>query len=172
MIGALLILGAAALFVGRKKTFSVGAFRRHRTFGGNSGYRGYSMSNRAWEARQEGRYPQTDFKKIYGVTANSFDLLVNCYIITSGEWHHTSSWGNETKFYGWADDSYEEIYTENKKEIDKIALEARKREKVVSKLLDEAARDEIAADLYVEEYHKYNSWYDQIKEQITELFDE
>lgn len=34
-----------------------------KTFGGNSGYVGYSMSKRALNARNEGSYPKTDFKK-------------------------------------------------------------------------------------------------------------
>lgn len=150
----------------------VGYTRRHNTYGGNSGYRGYSMSNRAYEARQEGRYPRTDFKKEYGVTDNSFELLVSCGIITSGEWHHTSSWGNRTNFYGWDDDSYEEIYNEHKKEIDRIALEARKRQKVLSELVNAAARSEVASDKYFEENKKFHAWYEQIKDQIYELFNE
>ena len=43
-----------------------------KTFGGNSGYVGYSMSKRALNARNEGSYPKTDFKKEYSVTASHF----------------------------------------------------------------------------------------------------
>lgn len=46
-----------------------------KTFGGNSGYVGYSMSKRALNARNEGSYPKTDFKKEYSVTASHFDFL-------------------------------------------------------------------------------------------------
>ena len=104
---------------------------RYSLFGGNSGYVGYSMSKRAARAREEGRYPKTDFRKEYGVTAKSFDELVDAKIIASGEWHHTSKFGNETKFYGWDEDYYADIYEENKAVIDKLSRE-RKTDEIVS----------------------------------------
>ena len=104
---------------------------RYSLFGGNSGYVGYSMSKLAARAREEGRYPKTDFRKEYGVTAKSFDELVDAKIIASGEWHHTSKFGNETKFYGWDEDYYADIYEENKAVIDKLSRE-RKTDEIVS----------------------------------------
>ena len=90
-------------------------------YGGNSGYVGYSMSKRAMSARNEGRYPKTDFRKEYEVSVKSFDILVDAGIIQSGEWHHTSKFGNKTPFYGWEEDFYADIYQENKADIDKMA---------------------------------------------------
>lgn len=88
-------------------------------FGGNSGYVGYSMSKRAAKAREDGRYPKTDFRKEYGVSPKSFDALVDAGIIDNSEWHHTSVYGNKTTFYGWKGlGGY--IYAANKKEIDKM----------------------------------------------------
>lgn len=104
---------------------------RYSLFGGNSGYVGYSMSKRAARAREEGRYPKTDFRKEYGVTAKSFEELVDAKIIVSGEWHHTSMYGNETKFYHWDKDFYADIYEENKKQIDKLSRE-RKTNEIIS----------------------------------------
>ena len=104
---------------------------RYSLFGGNSGYVGYSMSKRAARAREEGRYPKTNFRKEYGVTAKSFDELVDAKIIASGEWHHTSKFGNETKFYHWDEDYYADIYEENKAVIDKLSRE-RKTDEIVS----------------------------------------
>ena len=88
-------------------------------FGGNSGYVGYSMSKRAAKAREDGRYPKTDFRKEYGVSPKSFDALVDAGIIDNSEWHHTSVYGNKTTFYGWKGLSGY-IYAANKKEIDKM----------------------------------------------------
>ena len=90
-------------------------------YGGNSGYVGYSMSKRAEQAREEGRYPKTDFKKEYGVTEKSFNALVKIGAIDDSEWHHTSKYGNKTTFYRWDDDLYESVYRDNKAEIDKLA---------------------------------------------------
>ena len=95
--------------------------RFSKRFGGNSGYVGYSMSKRAAEAREEGRLPKTDFKKEYGVGAKAFDALVDAGIISDGEWHHTSMYGNKTTFYSWAEDGFADFYAEHKKEIDAAA---------------------------------------------------
>ncbi|MBR5898580.1 MAG: hypothetical protein IKZ14_03835 [Muribaculaceae bacterium] len=52
-------------------------------FGGNSGYVGYSMSKRAAEAREEGRYPKTDFKKVYRILAQ-YLYMVMLYLTETG----------------------------------------------------------------------------------------
>ena len=96
----------------------------HTIYGGNSGYVGHSMSKRAAEAREEGRYPKNDFRKTYEVSPKSFDALVEAGIINDGEWHHTSVYGNKTTFYGW-DDIDAQIYAENKAEIDGIVKQTK-----------------------------------------------
>ena len=96
---------------------------RYRAFGGNSGYVGYSMSKRAARARNEGRYPKGDFKKEYHLTEKAFEVLDDIGMIDRGEWHHTSMYGNRTKFYGWAKPWMADAYMENKSAIDKLARE-------------------------------------------------
>lgn len=90
------------------------------SIGGNKGYVGYSMSVRAAQAREEGRYPKTDFLKEYGVSAKALQPLVDAGIISDREWHHTSKFGNKTTFYAWEEEEYADIYQDNKKEIDRI----------------------------------------------------
>lgn len=101
---------------------------RYSIYGGNKGYVGYSMSKRAANAREEGRFPKTDFKKEYGITDASLYALVEAGLIDNTEWHHTSVRGNRTPFYGWTDPSYADYYTEHKAEIDKAAREIAKAE--------------------------------------------
>ena len=100
-------------------------FSTHKPVGGNSGYVGYSMSKRAAWAREEGRFPKTDFRKEYGVTEKALDALVKAGIINNSEWHHTSVYGNKTTFYGWDEDYYAGVYTEKKSIIDKLAREGK-----------------------------------------------
>ena len=101
----------------------VDAKEMRKPFGGNSGYVGYSMSKRAAYAREEGRYPKTDFKKVYNMPQATLDALVKEGVIYDKEWHHTSVYGNKTIFYGWGDDGeypeLAELYKERKKSIDK-----------------------------------------------------
>ena len=89
-------------------------------FGGNSGYVGYSMSKRAAEAKEEGRYPKTEFRREYHITAKSLDMLTSLGFINNSEWHHTSMYGNKTPFYGWAEDELADDYLKHKKEIDTL----------------------------------------------------
>ncbi|MGP1515514.1 MAG: ADP-ribosyltransferase-containing protein [Bacteroidales bacterium] len=95
--------------------------KKQRIFGGNSGYVGYSMSKRAEQAREGGRLPKTDFKKKYKITSDDvLDVLVSIGVIDNKEWHHTSKFGNRTKFYSWEEESFAEQYQQNKKEINAI----------------------------------------------------
>ena len=71
-----------------------------RTFGGNRGYVGYSESVRSAEAKEQGRFPKTAFKKEYGISEKRFNDLVRDGTIGVTEWHHTSKFGNRTQFYG------------------------------------------------------------------------
>ena len=89
-------------------------------FGGNSGYVGYSMSKRAAEAKEEGRYPKTEFRREYHITAKSLDMLTRLGFIDNSEWHHTSMYGNKTPFYGWTEDEFADDYLKHKKEIDTL----------------------------------------------------
>lgn len=89
-------------------------------FGGNSGYVGYSMSKRAAEAKEEGRYPKTEFRREYHITAKSLDMLTSLGFIDDSEWHHTSMYGNKTHFYGWVEDELADDYLKHKKEIDTL----------------------------------------------------
>lgn len=95
-------------------------FRRN-WYGGNSGYMGYSMSQRAVAAREDGRFPKTDFKKEYGITDKSLVTLMKLGLIDDSEWHHTSKFGNKTTFYGWQDEASYDTYKRNKKEIDRLS---------------------------------------------------
>lgn len=72
-----------------------------KAIGGNSGYVGYSMSVRAMEAKDNGRYPKTQFKKEYTINDKTLNVLVDLGIIDNTEWHHTSKYGNRTTFYSW-----------------------------------------------------------------------
>lgn len=78
------------------------------------------MSMRAVQARNEGRYPKTDFKKVYGLTESVLQTLLSMGWIDNSEWHHTSKFGNKTVFYGWEDDIYKEVYQQHKQEFDKL----------------------------------------------------
>lgn len=114
--------------IAMQNELGVGNFRARNVFGGNSGYVGYSMSKRAYYAKEEGRYPKTEFRKVYNVTPKSLDLLVESGMIDDSEWHHTSSYGNRTTFYGWEDELYPIVYLSHKKEIDNLSREFSKPE--------------------------------------------
>ena len=78
--------------------------KRRNYYGGNSGYVGYSMSVRAAEAREDGKYPKTDFCREYKVSPAALSALVEARLIDDSEWHHTSVYGNRTTFYAWVND--------------------------------------------------------------------
>ena len=125
--------------------------------GGNSGYVGYSMSKRAEQAREEGRFPKTDFKKEYKVSENALQALTRVGIISNNEWHHTSSYGNKTTFYGWTEEGYAEYYLDNKKEIDKASTDLLKLreediDKYYSELADFKKKMNESFDAYADEY--------------------
>ena len=109
-----------------------GVSESRTVFGGNSGYVGYSMSRRAAQAREDGKFPKTDFKKEYKVKEDSLKALVDAKVIDDSEWHHTSMYGNRTTFYQWDEPEYADIYAENKKEID--AMIANKEKDLKSKI--------------------------------------
>ena len=135
--------------------------------GGNSGYVGYSMSKRAAEAQENGRYPKTTFKKVYNVTDKALQAFVSCGFINATEWHHTSKFGNKTTFYGWEDPWMPKAYEANKKEIDR-------RSRVAD--FDEAAGVAIS-DIMINS-KEFASYDEQVKEmrkkaeRFNALFDE
>lgn len=117
MIG-LLTIGLIGLVLCKKR----GVAGVGRTFGGNSGYDGYSMSKRARAAREDGRYPKTDFKREYKINEVTLEVLNDLGIVSNNEWHHTSKFGNKTKFYYWLDDDdFTNIYEPNRTEIQRLA---------------------------------------------------
>lgn len=119
MIG-LLTIGLIGLSLCAKKRGVSGI--GYRAFGGNSGYDGYSMSKRARGARADGRYPKTDFKKEYKINEVTLEVLKDLGIVANNEWHHTSKFGNKTKFYYWMDDDdFTNIYEPNRTEIQRLA---------------------------------------------------
>uniref|UniRef100_UPI0035A0B594 LPD38 domain-containing protein n=1 Tax=Porphyromonas loveana TaxID=1884669 RepID=UPI0035A0B594 len=99
-----------------------------RLVGGNSGYVGYSMSKRAAAAREEGRFPKTDFKKEYGVSDKILQGLVDAGVIDNSEWHHTSKYGNKTTFYSWNGRYYHDIYMDNKDAVSRLVEDGKKKE--------------------------------------------
>jgi hypothetical protein len=92
---------------------------RH-VYGGNSGYVGYSLSVRAAQAKQDGKYPKTEFRKMYGITPLLFQFFIDNDIVYVSEWHHTSMYGNKTNFYSWSNKSYKDCYLDNIDEIKKL----------------------------------------------------
>ena len=72
--------------------YANGGGYRHKPVGGNSGYVGYSMSKRAESAYEDGKLPHSKLP----IWAKR---LVDAGLVESDEWHHTSSYGNETTFY-------------------------------------------------------------------------
>lgn len=61
-----------------------------------NGYDGYSRSNNAINAEEEGRFPASKAAKILGITT---DTLKHFFETDHMEWHHTSKHYNKVKFY-------------------------------------------------------------------------
>ncbi len=139
----------------KKKVKKIQTFEKY--FGGNSGYVGYSMSKRAKDARNDGKYPKTDFKKEYHITDNSLNSLIDAGYINNNEWHHTSKYGNKTIFYSWDEDYYFDIYISNKKEIDKISSDKKLNQKeTVDKIKYIFENSDIYKNKEIEEEKLYN----------------
>lgn len=134
--------------------------------GGNSGYVGYSMSKRAASARSEGRFPKTDFKKEYGITDMTLDALVELGIVNNSEWHHTSSYGNRTTFYGWAEPWYAEYYAEHKADIDKSVRALSNEPKMEDYPLTQEGMDAFSREMDV-----YRSWRRNLLQDVSDEFE-
>lgn len=63
------------------------------------GYIGFSISAKAAKAKQDGRYPKTEFKQVYGISEKKFQELLKGGVIYKSEWHHTSCKYNRTDFF-------------------------------------------------------------------------
>jgi hypothetical protein len=61
-----------------------------------AGYDGFSMSNNAVDAYESGRMPASKIAKKIGRGATARGVAA---VLQTAEWHHTSSWFTETKFY-------------------------------------------------------------------------
>ena len=59
-----------------------------------AGYNGYSKSNNAVDAENCGRFPATRLAKLLNVSVDAIRQ-----VLEPSEWHHTSSWYNETNYY-------------------------------------------------------------------------
>ena len=142
-------------------------------FGGNSGYVGYSMSKRAAEAKEEGRYPKTEFRREYHITAKSLDMLASLGFINNSEWHHTSMYGNKTPFYSWTEDELAGDYLKHKKEVDTLCkgIDPKTKQPLLEKVekpqyehdyeLPQYGEAETAANSIREWRHKQIEKYDQ-----------
>ena len=104
-----------------------------RQFSANRGYSGYSMSNRAEEAYEEGQMPLSKWTKkliidrceevvrdfiddnnnidLKGLNKLRKDELVRC-VMENSSWHHTSQYFNKTDFYDVSSDKLEEMTSE------------------------------------------------------------
>jgi len=82
----------------------------------SQGYDGWSKSNRALEAEKEGKYPITQAAQILSKKLGWPVTKTKALLLTLGtkEWHHTSKFYNETKYY----DISDKWIKENKKDID------------------------------------------------------
>lgn len=105
----------------------------------NSGYHGTKMSNRAWEAYQDGRMPWSKWRK--SDILDHFDETIQKklkkyslatlkeYFLVISEWHHTSSWFNETNFYEVIEDSEINFASLDRIEKENKAQKSAKKEK-------------------------------------------
>lgn len=81
-----------------------------------AGYAGYSMSNNAVAAYEEGMKPISKIKKADlpdGMTVKFFKFLVSKGLITASEWHHTSKHYNRTEFFDPTEIAYQAREIEN-----------------------------------------------------------
>lgn len=81
----------------------------HRYFGGNSGYVGYSKSKRAVQAEEDGKRSLSNIDNEFAekvsalvgkpIKATTIKKDIKSGDIKTNEWHHTSMYGNKTKYY-------------------------------------------------------------------------
>ena len=140
---------------------------RFRTYyGGNSGYVGYSMSKRAFNAREDGAYPKTDFKKNYNLSQPLLDMLVNAGIVSDDEWHHTSMYGNKTTFYRWNDFAYK-AFSENRDAVESVYKDNTLGNEEKAALIKDIIEKAVVP--IREEYDALASEYDAVRQTINTL---
>ena len=137
------------------------------TFGNNSGYVGYSISKRAARAKADGKFPKSEFKREYGVSAKLFEILNKLHIISATEWHHTSMYGNQTEFYEWRSEDDINTFETHKKELNALV----RRIKSEPKMKDYAATRE-GMDRWEEDLKLYYDIRDAVINQIESIFNE
>lgn len=107
----------------------------------NSGYNGYSMSNRAVEAYEDGEKPLSKWRKAEIIEQVkeldikfNIELLKKCklktlkdYFLKKTSWHHTSSYCNSTDFYSLNVDFIEDLTS---KDIEKLILKVKNEKEV------------------------------------------
>ena len=140
---------------------------RFRTYyGGNSGYVGYSMSKRAFNAREDGAYPKTDFKKNYNISQPLLDMLVNAGVVSDDEWHHTSMYGNKTTFYRWNEFAYK-AFSENRDAVESVykdnTLGNEEKTALIKDIIDKAITP------IKEQFDALSSEYDAVRQTINTL---
>ena len=106
--------------------------------GNGNGYCGYSMSNNAVRAYEEGLLPLSKItvyslkKAGINLKLKEFKILANKEVIKTREWHHTSSQYNKTHF--WDLEETQERYFFDDADTDKMRKRAQS-------LLEEADKD-------------------------------
>ena len=107
----------------------------------NSGYNGYSMSNRAVEAYEDGEKPLSKWRKAEIIDkVKELDIKFNIellkkvklnilkdFLLKKSSWHHTSSYCNSTDFYSLDVDYIEELTS---RDIEKLILRGKKEKAV------------------------------------------
>lgn len=93
----------------------------------NNGYKGFSMSNRAVEAYDNGEKPLSKWtkKEIIEKLTNEYSVyfsinvlkrapvkVVKDLVLVKTSWHHTSNWYNETDFYSIDEEQLSELTNE------------------------------------------------------------
>lgn len=125
--------------------------RTHKPVGGNSGYVGYSMSVRAQQAYEDG-------KLNYSKLPTWAKRMVDADLVTTDEWHHTSSYGNETPFYNVG--QFDKLTDDQKKETgieDWESIETFKHvPKAAIKLFDAISKEELKKKNNIKSVRKQN----------------
>lgn len=141
--------------------------KEKKKMGMNSGYNGWSMSNRAVEAYEDGQMPLSKWSKKLilseierivdeeEIKANfSMENLnkmnkdeLTCHLLSLNSWHHTSIYCNETNFYG----------------IDTSAVEALTNEKIASIIASRMPKEkkpfeEKKPNLFITALVYYDQW--------------
>ncbi|MCF0107018.1 MAG: hypothetical protein HUJ53_09665, partial [Holdemanella sp.] len=111
-----------------------------------AGYKGYSMSNNAIEAYEEGYMPLSKWTK--GEILNAIDdirpdlvhiarkvslPILKRYVLEYKEWHHSSMYYNQTDFYGIDEDYLEKATAEQFLELAAMKEQKKKKEAVIER---------------------------------------